>query len=690
MGIARLVVTLVLALKITAGLAAQTVAAVSPDGKYVAYLMRDTIWFSQTTSPAGARDIGVGLMPTWAPDGSRLAYYSAASGSLQLWLARPTTGETHQLTHVAGGLDPNLLLRLTGWVYDPLKMSWSPDGTRLAISSQVEMRGSDSDNAAPVAGAERLVDSTAPIVLTNTTPPAWAYAGLFRHNTTANYAKGHADFGAVAPVSRVSTLPARRVSQLFLVDTRTGQLDQLTTDTATYVTPDWSPDGTTIVAMSLEGRPLLGYGPRTTNLYLIDVGTRAVRPLTHGPGSKTVPNWSPDGRWVAYRASRDQFALWAVDVVRVTNGEVTVATRQIDRMVWNFVWGADSRTLYVIHRDGICAPLDRVDMVTGAVTPVVNGVSTFGSLTSARDGLVVWEWVADPNGPTSLVAQLPHGGRRVTLRETLPAPSPGEYGRQEVVHWRNQRGEDLDGLLVYPVAYQPGRRYPMIVNAYSNNLAVPRAWDEYLQPLARRGYVIFMPNHRAPHMWANPMRNAEYDSAATGPHGPDVLTDDVLSGVDVLATRGVIDTTRMGLFGFSNGGGSVNYLVTRTDRFKCAVSQSAASTDWTFAFYYASGGPETVRALLGATPWDDPELYKAVSPVSHLDRVVTPMLMAAGDDEQSTVLMELEMYVGLRFLNRPVTFIRYPSQGHGFTGAAQQDWLARVYAFYDSYLHPER
>jgi len=91
----------------------------------------------------------------------------------------------------------------------------------------------------------------------------------------------------------------------------------------------------------------------------------------------------------------------------------------------------------------------------------------------------------------------------------------------------------------------------------------------------------------------------------------------------------------------------------------------------------------------GRTPWGDPETYIKLSPIYHMDRVATPMLLAAGDQETVGALISMEMYNGLRYLGRDVTFLRYPDQGRGFTGAAVKDYWQRVNAFFDKYLHPD-
>jgi dipeptidyl aminopeptidase/acylaminoacyl peptidase len=141
----------------------------------------------------------------------------------------------------------------------------------------------------------------------------------------------------------------------------------------------------------------------------------------------------------------------------------------------------------------------------------------------------------------------------------------------------------------------------------------------------------------------------------------------------------------MCLYGFSNGGGVVNYLVTRTSRFKCAVSVAGVWPDWIRPLLLEY--EETLPTWAGGiTPWSDPEGYIRLSAVFHLDKVTTPMLLADGDDDGDFLLGMIEMYNGLRYLGKDVIFLRYPDQGHGFTGVAMKDFWERENAFFDKYL----
>jgi dipeptidyl aminopeptidase/acylaminoacyl peptidase len=99
---------------------------------------------------------------------------------------------------------------------------------------------------------------------------------------------------------------------------------------------------------------------------------------------------------------------------------------------------------------------------------------------------------------------------------------------------------------------------------------------------------------------------------------------------------------------------------------------------------------EGIAHMAGVTPWQDPLAYLDLSAVYRLDRVTTPVLLVDGDNDGSFLLGQIEMYSGLRYLGKDVTFLRYPNQGHELEGAAMEDFWRRENAFFDRYLKSEK
>lgn len=206
------------------------------------------------------------------------------------------------------------------------------------------------------------------------------------------------------------------------------------------------------------------------------------------------------------------------------------------------------------------------------------------------------------------------------------------------------------------------------------------------QAWAAAGYMVFKPHRtRAPHAWCK--EDSDFCRASKGPEAWDVMVDDVMSGLDELIRRGLVDAGRICLYGYSNGAAVVNYLVTRTDRFKCAIAVSASLTDWVSPVFLT--GEDWVTPMVGVKPWEDPAAYIKLSAVFHVDKVKTPILLAVGDKDGGFQLGTIRMYNALRFAGKEVTLLRYPDQGHVFTGTSLRDLWQRQMEFFHRYLKME-
>jgi acylaminoacyl-peptidase len=315
-----------------------------------------------------------------------------------------------------------------------------------------------------------------------------------------------------------------------------------------------------------------------------------------------------------------------------------------------------------------------------------DGVNLY--MTVSRTGVVAWQQ-SGPRRHGTLLVSGGVGQETQQVVELNPQVRSWNLGIQEVIRWRNSHGDEREGVLILPVGYRVGTVYPAIVDAYpqqmdgfkGSEMAGNQAW-------ASRGYVVFFPNPRPPH-FARALSRKRDRLLATGPNGWATAIDDVVSGVDAVVAKGIVDRNRVGLYGFSNGGGVVNYVAAQTDRFRCAVSVSAVLPDWlTSALIDTDSG---VLALAGGvTPWDDPSAYIQLSAVYQARGIQIPYLLAVGDEDQhGFTLGAIEMYNALRHFGADVTFLRYRRQGHGFSGAAMADFWDREDAFWDAHLVPQ-
>jgi dipeptidyl aminopeptidase/acylaminoacyl peptidase len=673
----------------------------SPDGHVLAYVVNwehPELWVVGVRSGGIRRHLGKGQFPHWSPDGAHLAYYSRESGTMQLWVLYIDSSHAEQVTHMEGGIDPNPRTKsigMDGWSGDPLRYSWSPDGTRLVFPSQVvigRVTSQDDSNVRPTLPSNdaSAIEASAPLVLTTTTPSEWTLAGIFR--TGGFGAPSHYVDGKVEQKSNPAP-PPETANQLFIVDIHSKVVRQLTQDNSQYFTPDWSPDGQKILCVSMEGRPFLGWGSGPTNLYEFDVASGGKTALTRDFIYKRIPSWSPDGKSIAYFGASDKnlgkVSLFVMS--RAGSTGINVSER-LDRRLAEAHWLSDSKSIAINYWDGVDSPIALLHVPSGNFE-VISGTESAGrdSMSVSRSGALAWSQ-SDASGPTFIRLLPPGEQHSYVLADLNPEIKELELGTQEVVRWKNSRGDEMEGVLIKPIDYLEGRRYPLIVDAYPKQLNRFKAWP--MQPgqaWASRGYAVFYPNGDGPHAWENPWKSMTNNTRAKGAKGVDVAVDDVVSGVDELIHRGIVDPERVGLYGFSSGGAMVNQVVTKTNRFKCAVSVAAAvpSIDWSMPFLFASPS-KSIEHIVGALPWESPQTYIELSALYRLDKVTTPMLLADGDDDGWNLMGEIEMYNGLRYLGKDVTFLRYPNQGHGFEGSAMEDFWERENAFFDRYLKPKQ
>lgn len=664
----------------------------SPDGQRLAYTVWDhtELWVVNTQRGSVPQKIGTGTAPVWSPDGRYLAYYSSGTGLMQFMVYDTKTARTDQVTHVAGGIQPDAMtgyIGMDGGITDPQRFAWSPDGTRIVFHSKVATsRGRIARVPTHAATLHDSGQAAAPLVLTAATPPDWTLAGIFRGFSNPHWVNGKFTWTDSSTGPQTVT-----TDQLFIADIHTKTVRQLTTDESGYFSPDWSPDGRQIVCLSNEGRTLRGWGSGPTNIYLIDVATGAKTALTADSVYKRVPAWSPDGQMVAfYGATSDNFGRVSLFVIPRGGGVPVNVSAKLDRRISDAWWAADSRSIVALYQDGVNYPIAQLGVPNGDVVVISDSEDAVRmSLTVSQSGAAAWSQ-SDPSGPDFIRLRPKEGGPSYVVVDLNPEIQALQLGTQEVVRWKDGHGNEMEGVLVKPVGYEAGRRYPLIIDAYPQQSNSFKAWPmEPGQAWASRGYAVFYPDVDGPHVWMNPWKSIANKTAAKGPKGVEVTVDDVLSGVDELIRRGVVDGDRMCLYGFSNGGAVVNQVVTKSDRFKCAVSVAGAlSGDWLMPFFLQTQA-KFIPDIVGATPWQDPQAYFELSALYRLDKVTTPVLLADGDNDDFFLLGTIEMYNGLRYLGKDVTFLRYPNQEHGFTGAAMKDFWERENAFFAKYLAPE-
>jgi dipeptidyl aminopeptidase/acylaminoacyl peptidase len=236
-------------------------------------------------------------------------------------------------------------------------------------------------------------------------------------------------------------------------------------------------------------------------------------------------------------------------------------------------------------------------------------------------------------------------------------------GRTEVRRWKAPDGREIEGLLTLPVNYEPGKRYPLLLVIHGGPMGV---WGQTfvaeptrypIAAFAARGYAVLRGNPRGSSGYGKAFRYANFKDWGGGDYR------DLMAGVDAMIRLGVADPDRLGVMGWSYGGFMTAWTVTQTQRFK-AASVGAAVINLA-SFTATTDIPSFVPGYFGAEPWDDPELYRKHSPISHVKGVRTPTLIQHGEaDERVPIGQGYELYNALKRQGCPVQMVAYPRTPH--------------------------
>jgi dipeptidyl aminopeptidase/acylaminoacyl peptidase len=614
----------------------------SPDGRFVSYMLARADWKANRLVAhiwRQATDGGTPLQITngdagdatarWSPDGRTLAYMTRGDSGLQLFLVSADGGQPRQLTH-----------HVTG-VYGGVAPAWAPDGSALYFLAADARPDLERER-------ERLRDDIY----------VFDEDFLQRHLWKVTAAGGIEQRLTDGPFSVLSF----RVSR----------------------------DGTRIVQHRAP-TPLVADNDRG-EVWVSDALGGDPRAVTSNGIEETEAELSPDNTQLLFLADAnarlEPYHSAALFIVPATGGSPTTLLPDFPYAVDHATWAPDGRSILAVVNMGVHSELFRIDMTTRRAT----------ALTDGRHSVQFWSLVASAgrmvfqlDEPTRLgdAWTLPIDGgtpKRVTkvyddfARDTaLP--------RQEKVTWRGADGTLIEGLLFYPMGYQRGTRYPMVVQLHGGPLESdkfgfgPGVLLNYVPVLTTRGYAVFRPNYRGSAGYGDAFLRDVVGNYFNNMHL------DVLAGVDFLVRLGVADPDRLAVMGWSAGGHLTNKLITFTTRFK-AASSAAGVANWTSLF--AETDTRSARtAWFGGLPWGpdaQADAFWRSSPIKDASRVRTPSLLFAGEGDARVPLPQaIEMFRALQANGVPSRLYVAPREGHQwselrhqvFKANAELEWFER-------------
>ncbi len=616
---------------------------ISPDGSRIAFVSTDVtldantrnndIWIVplQGGAPVPLVNTSAGEdRPRWSPDGRRVAYVSTGGGASQIWVVE------------VGPNGPAAAPKaVTAIPTEASGVLWSPTGKWLAFVSDVfpdcQTEGCNAaklDAQAKSKVHAHVLDSL-----------------LFRHWTAW---KDH------------------RFSNLFVVPADGSAKPRNLTPGAGDVPPfslggpegyAFSPDSTEITFERKSDR--VEALSTNNDLFTVSVENPQASPrkITPNPAADTGPVYSPDGRYIAYRAQKRagfEADRWELTLYDRQAGQSRSITAGFDRSVDSYAWSPDSRTIYLTAEDQGRSPIYRLDLAGGQPKPIVTD-GTNGELQVSPDGRTLVFTRSSIAAPSEVFRSRTDGSA-VAPVTTINTDRLARFKLRpaESVSVDVGAGRHIQMWIIRPAAFQDGRTYPALFIVHGGpQSAFDDGWSYRwnAEVFANAGYVVAMPNPTGSTGFGQ-----EFVDAISGDWGGRPF-DELMKAADYLEALPYVDKTRIGAAGASYGGYMMDWFLGHTTRFKAIVTHAGVYN--LTSMYGATEELWFPEWDLKGTPWTNRQMYEKWSPHTYAANFRTPTLVTHGEQDFRVPIGEgLQLFTTLQRLGVPSKMLYFPDEGH--------------------------
>jgi dipeptidyl aminopeptidase/acylaminoacyl peptidase len=608
---------------------------ISPDGKTVAFSVSQpdiannraarSIWTVQLAGGVPAKLADMADRPRWSHDGSTVYYTGTSGGASQIWTIRPDGSGQRQITQLS--------TEASGQVV-------GSDGKYLLVTSDVY----------PQCGADDACNAKEIEAEKNSKVKARLITGLLYRHWTAWQGKTR--------------------SHLLSISLEDGKVVDLSP--GDKIVPPFSLGGPDDYAISPDGGEVAfvmngdAVPATSTNndIYVVPIKGGIAQKITANPGADNSPQYSPDGKYLAYRSQARagyESDKWRLIVLDRVNGRLTLPTDAVDRAVNSFVWSPDSKRLFFGVTDRGRQAIQFVSVEGGGVRAAVSGSNTLDDLQFTADGKTLVFTRQSGDSPVEICRATSNGGSAVALTH-LNDDLLNQYQLTPLEDFWVEGAEktQVHSFIVKPPAFDPAKKYPVLMLVHGG----PQGeWGESwtyrwnAQVFAGAGYVVVMPNPRGSVGYGQKFTDDINQDWGGKPY------DDLMAVTDYVAKLPYVDAEKMAAAGGSYGGYMINWMLGHTTRFKCFVSHAGV--------YDLRSEAETTEELwfptweFGGMPWENPEVYDRWSPSKFVKEFKTPTLVIHGElDFRIPYSQGMALFTALQMQKVPSQMLMYPDEGH--------------------------
>ncbi|MFN2458260.1 MAG: prolyl oligopeptidase family serine peptidase [Chitinophagaceae bacterium] len=620
---------------------------ISPDGRTIVYSVSSTDWANNSydTELWMSRDVGEPLQLTrtnknsstgarFTPDSKFVSFLADRGEKTQLYIISVNGGEAMQVSKDDDGIGS----------YD-----WKPDGTAIAYTKADPESKKDKTikERFGTFGVEGEEYRQSHIWLLNFHYDSIVLAGQIPCYTKKADSTKTDSLSKIKGQECISLPVAKRLTE---GDYHVGGFA-------------WNPDGKTI-AFNRQRNPLINSGI-TADIVVIDVATKKITTLISNPTGDFFNRWSPDGKAFVYGSSLEDSTTFYFKNNRLLIYDITTKTsreiaRDIDENKFVVDWNKHGLFLFALEKTK--GKLYTVDTKTGKTKAVAIPLDLPGGVSFSKNTanialsgrnyadlneIYLWRF----NQP---LKKITNSTTQITAWNT-PV--------NEIISWKSTDGATIEGVLLKPKNYDAKKKYPLLIVIHGGptGIDIPDPATGYVYPLMQwveKGALVLRVNYRGSAGYGEKFRALNVRNLGVG----DMW--DVLSGIDYLNKKNMIDTTKMGSMGWSQGGYISAFLTTNTNMFK-AISVGAGISNWVTYYVNTDITPFT-RQYLQATPWSDMDIYLKTSPMTNINKATTPTLIQHGEfDKRVPIPNAYELYRGLQDRGVPSKLIVYKGFGHG-------------------------